>query len=65
MRSKIVLTAFAGNAAVQAMHGGATGKHIATLVAVAAIWIAAGWGARLWLKAREAKNRAPEDVISE
>jgi uncharacterized membrane protein YdjX (TVP38/TMEM64 family) len=62
---KIVLTAFAGNAAAQAMHGGVTGKHIATLVTVAAIWIAAGWGARVWLKTREAKDIAPDSKIEE
>ena len=55
---KIVLTAFAGNAAIQAMNGGG-GKHVLTLAVIAAIWIAAGWGARLWLKAREARNSSP------
>ncbi len=52
---KIALTAFAGSAALHAMQDGG-GKHMLTLIAVVAIWIAAGCGARLWLKAREAKD---------
>jgi uncharacterized membrane protein YdjX (TVP38/TMEM64 family) len=57
---KIALTAFAGSAALHVMHDGG-GKHLLTLVALAAIWIAAGWGARLWLKAREAKDLPAQD----
>jgi len=56
---KIALTAFAGNAAVQAMRGGGP-KHLLTLALVAVVWIAAGWGARLWFKAREAKSGPPK-----
>ena len=52
---KIALTAFAGSAAFKAMHGGGT-RHLLTLAALAFLWISAGWGARLWLKAREAKD---------
>ncbi len=52
---KIALTAFAGSAALHAIQDGG-GKHLLTLIAVVAIWIAAGCGARLWLKAREAKD---------
>lgn len=52
---KIALTAFAGSAALHAIQDGG-GKHLLTLIAVVTIWIAAGCGARLWLKAREAKD---------
>jgi uncharacterized membrane protein YdjX (TVP38/TMEM64 family) len=52
---KIVLTAFAGNAAIDAMRGEGL-RPILTLAAIAALWIGAGWGARLWLKQREAKD---------
>ena len=51
---KIALTAFAGNSIVAALTGGGI-KHIAMLVAVAALWIALGWGARIWLKSRETR----------
>jgi uncharacterized membrane protein YdjX (TVP38/TMEM64 family) len=56
---KIVLTAFAGNAAIEAMRGGGW-KPILTLALLAALWIGAGWGARLWLKAREGKDPPTE-----
>jgi len=49
---KIALTAFAGNSIVQALNGGGV-EHVAWLVAIAALWIAIGWFARRWLKARE------------
>jgi uncharacterized membrane protein YdjX (TVP38/TMEM64 family) len=52
---KIALTAFAGSAALHVMQDGG-GKHLLTLIAVVAIWIAVGCGARLLLKAREAKD---------
>jgi uncharacterized membrane protein YdjX (TVP38/TMEM64 family) len=55
---KIVLTAFAGNAAIDAMRGGGI-KPILTLAVLAALWIAAGWGARLWLKSREGRIARP------
>jgi len=50
---KIALTAFAGSSIVRALNGGGV-KNLAGLVAVAAIWIAIGWFAQRWLKAREA-----------
>lgn len=50
---KIALTAFAGSSIVRAMKGGGV-KDVAWLVAIVAIWIAIGWFARRWLKAREA-----------
>jgi uncharacterized membrane protein YdjX (TVP38/TMEM64 family) len=50
---KIALTAFAGNSVVQAMKGDGA-QHIVLLVLAAAIWLAAGWFARIWLKSREA-----------
>ncbi|MDO8379032.1 TVP38/TMEM64 family protein [Phenylobacterium sp.] len=56
---KIGLTAFAGNSIVQAMKGGSL-KHVAWLVAVAALWIGIGWFARRWLKSREADNEVAE-----
>ena len=51
---KIALTAFAGSSIVQAMNGGGV-KHIAWLMGIVAVWIAIGWYARRWLKAREAQ----------
>jgi len=51
---KIALTAFAGNSLARLMRGEASPAHIAVLVAVAALWLAIGWYARKWLKAREA-----------
>ena len=46
---KIALTAFAGNSIVQAMNGGGAAP-VLLLVAAAALWLAAGWAARLWLR---------------
>lgn len=56
---KIVLTAFAGNSAFQAVKGGGW-QHYAVLAAVAALWIGMGWVARNWLKGREAKMAAED-----
>lgn len=49
---KIALTAFAGNSIVQALRGGGL-QHVALLLVAAAIWLVAGWYARIWLKRRE------------
>jgi len=49
---KIALTAFAGNSIVQALRGGGV-QHVLLLLLAAAIWLTAGWFARLWLKRRE------------
>lgn len=51
---KIALTAFAGNSLARVMKGQGNGGHVLGLVAVVAIWLAIGWYARKWLKAREA-----------
>jgi uncharacterized membrane protein YdjX (TVP38/TMEM64 family) len=51
---KIALTAFAGNSLARVMRGQATPSHILALVAVVVVWLAIGWYARRWLKAREA-----------
>jgi uncharacterized membrane protein YdjX (TVP38/TMEM64 family) len=51
---KIALTAFAGNSLARVMKGQGGPSHIVGLVAIAAIWLAMGWYARKWLKAREA-----------
>ena len=61
---KIVLTAFAGNSLARVLRGEGNANHIIGLVAVVAIWLAIGWYARRWLKAREAAvaeegDRAP------
>jgi uncharacterized membrane protein YdjX (TVP38/TMEM64 family) len=56
---KIALTAFAGNSALQAIRGGGA-QHIVLLVIAAAVWLAAGWFARIWLKRREAAAEAEE-----
>jgi uncharacterized membrane protein YdjX (TVP38/TMEM64 family) len=56
---KIALTAFAGSSIVKALNGGGT-KPVAWLVAVVAIWIAIGWFAQRWLKAREADKGGVE-----
>ncbi|NBU28417.1 MAG: TVP38/TMEM64 family protein, partial [Caulobacteraceae bacterium] len=50
---KIVLTAFAGNSIVQSLKGQGNMGTYATLVLVVVAWIAVGWYARNWLKARE------------
>jgi uncharacterized membrane protein YdjX (TVP38/TMEM64 family) len=49
---KIVLTAFAGNSIVQVLKGEG-GAHLVWLAVIVAAWIAIGWFARRWLKARE------------
>ncbi len=49
---KIALTAFAGNSIIRLMRG-EVGKDALLLVVVAAVWIAIGWVARIWLKKRE------------
>jgi uncharacterized membrane protein YdjX (TVP38/TMEM64 family) len=51
---KIALTAFAGNSLARVLRGEGGVNHILGLVAVAALWLAIGWYARKWLKAREA-----------
>ena len=55
---KIALTCFAGNSLARVMRGEGNAGHIAALVAVAAIWLAIGWYARRWLKAREDQAEA-------
>ncbi|HYG28180.1 MAG TPA: TVP38/TMEM64 family protein [Caulobacteraceae bacterium] len=54
---KIALTAFAGNSIVQAMRGGGM-QHVVMLALAAAVWLVAGWYARIWLKRREAAAEA-------
>lgn len=49
---KIALTAFAGNSIARAMRG-ELGRNLLWLVALVAAWIAIGWAARRWLRARE------------
>lgn len=56
---KIALTAFAGNAFVQALRGGGV-QHIVLLVLAALIWLVAGWYARIWLKKREAEAESAD-----
>jgi len=46
---KIALTAFAGNSIVQAMKGGGYQPFI-LLILAAAVWLAAGFVARRWMK---------------
>ena len=48
---KIALTAFAGSSIVKALAGDGLG-HALWLVAIIALWIAIGWYARRWLRAR-------------
>mgnify|MGYP002140455483 CR=1 FL=1 len=48
---KIALTAFAGASIVQLMRG-EIGRHWIELAVVAALWLAIGWFARLWLQRR-------------
>src|SRR6185312_4935408 len=54
---KIALTCFAGNSLARVMKGEGGAGHVATLVAVVAIWLGIGWFARRWLKAREAAGQ--------
>lgn len=56
---KIALTAFAGNSIVRAMRGGGW-QHLILLALAAAIWIASGWFARLWIQRREDAAEAEE-----
>jgi uncharacterized membrane protein YdjX (TVP38/TMEM64 family) len=51
---KIALTAFAGNSLARVMKGQGSPSHILALVAMVVAWLAIGWYARRWLKAREA-----------
>jgi uncharacterized membrane protein YdjX (TVP38/TMEM64 family) len=51
---KIALTAFAGNSLARVLKGQAGPGHILGLLAVLVVWLAIGWYARKWLKAREA-----------
>ncbi len=55
---KIALTAFAGNAIVQGMHGQGDG-HGLLLALAAAAWLGIGWYARRWLKGRPGAAGAP------
>jgi uncharacterized membrane protein YdjX (TVP38/TMEM64 family) len=48
---KIALTAFAGASIARAMRG-EVGRDLIWLAVVVAAWIAVGWAARLWLRAR-------------
>ena len=48
---KIALTAFAGASIVQLMRG-EIGRHWWVVAAVAVLWLAIGWFARLWLRRR-------------
>ena len=48
---KIALTAFAGASIVRMMRGEIE-DHWIEVAAVAVVWIALGWGARLWLRRR-------------
>jgi uncharacterized membrane protein YdjX (TVP38/TMEM64 family) len=57
---KIMLTAFAGDSLARVMRGEGETSHILGLVAVAGIWLAIGWYARRWLKAREAAGTQGE-----
>ena len=57
---KIALTAFAGNSVASMMKGQGGAGHVAGIVAVVAIWLAIGWYARKWLKAREAQAAAQD-----
>jgi len=50
---KIALTCFAGNSLARVMRGEGHAGHFVGLAAVVAIWLAIGWYARRWLKARE------------
>lgn len=49
---KIALTAFAGNSIARAMKGD-LGRDALWLALVLAAWLAIGWGARRWMRARE------------
>jgi uncharacterized membrane protein YdjX (TVP38/TMEM64 family) len=51
---KIALTAFAGASIFRVLRGEGAGGHVALVIGIAALWLAIGWFARKWLKAREA-----------
>ena len=55
---KIALTCFAGNSLARVMRGEGNASHFVALAAVVAIWLAIGWCARRWLKAREDQGSA-------
>lgn len=57
---KIALTTFAGASFVRVMRGQG-GEHLALLAGIALIWVAMGWYARKWLKAREAAADAESE----
>jgi uncharacterized membrane protein YdjX (TVP38/TMEM64 family) len=61
---KIALTAFAGNSLARVMRGQGTPSHVLAVVAVIVVWLAMGWYARKWLKAREAASaKTGEKVV--
>ena len=49
---KIALTAFAGASVARALRG-ELDRNLLWLLALAAAWLAAGWGARVWLRSRD------------
>jgi uncharacterized membrane protein YdjX (TVP38/TMEM64 family) len=51
---KIALTCFAGDSLARVLKGQGGANHIAAIVGVVVVWLAIGWYARRWLKAREA-----------
>lgn len=58
---KIALTAFAGNSVAEVMRGRGGAGHLALLAGIAILWLAVGWYARRWLKAREAAAEGRTD----
>ncbi|THD81144.1 MAG: TVP38/TMEM64 family protein [Phenylobacterium sp.] len=58
---KIALTCFAGNSLARVFKGQGGVNQIAGIVAVVVIWLAIGWYARKWLKAREAQAAAANE----
>ena len=58
---KIALTAFAGNSLARVLRGEGRATHILGLGLVVALWLAIGWFARKWLKAREAAASGARD----
>lgn len=58
---KIALTAFAGNSVAQVMRGQGGSGHLVALAGIAALWLAIGWYARRWLKARETEAGRDKD----
>ena len=53
---KIVLTAFAGNSIAELLKGEGGRGHVLLLGGIVVLWLAMGWAARRWLKARERKE---------